>query len=148
MKTVKPHRHLIILLVLISAPIQHSLAKDTQPEVTVVALADPTEGLPHAFDAGWHGQKTCTLLYETASVRVGQCSFPPGVGHEKHYHKPHFGYVLEGSTMLIRSANGESESSTAAGETWSTDRLTIHEAVNIGDTTARYLIVEPKPAAN
>lgn len=34
--------------------------------------------LPEAFDAGWKGKKTCELLYETESVRVGQCSFPPG----------------------------------------------------------------------
>ena len=50
--------------------------------------------LPHAFDAGWQGEKTCELLYETDSVRVGQCSFPPGVGHEKHFHNPHYGYLV------------------------------------------------------
>jgi hypothetical protein len=31
------------------------------------------------------------------------------------------------------------------GMTWSTDVITVHEAMNVGDTTARYLIVEPRP---
>jgi len=32
---------------------------------------------------------------------------------------------------------------TEAGGSWSTDSVTVHEAVNIGDTTTSYLIVEP-----
>lgn len=110
-----------------------------------LAQADGTGALPHAFDAGWKGQKTCTILYETATVRVGQCSFAPGVGHEKHYHNPHFGWVLEGSTMLIQDQTGEHEVVTETGSTWSTSSLTVHEAINSGTTTARYLIVEPRP---
>lgn len=106
--------------------------------------ADPPANLPHAFDAGWQGRQTCELLYETPAVRVGQCSFPPGVGHELHYHRPHFGYVLVGGTLRIESAAGESVVTTESGDTWSTDALTVHQAVNIGDTTTRYLIVEPK----
>lgn len=107
-------------------------------------VADETEGLPHAFEAGWKGQKTCTLLYETSEVRVGRCSFPPGVGHEKHYHYPHFGYVLEGGTMKVKDSSGESEGTFEAGTSWANDESRIHEAVNIGDTTASYLIVEPR----
>lgn len=110
------------------------------------SFADQTEGLPHAFDAGWQGQQTCELLYENDAMIVGRCDFPPGVGHEKHYHNPHFGYVLEGATMRIVDESGEREVETVTGATWSTDEVTVHEAVNIGDTTASYLIVEPKPA--
>jgi quercetin dioxygenase-like cupin family protein len=106
--------------------------------------ADGTEGLPHAFEAGWKGQQTCTLLYETEEVRVGSCSFPPGIGHEKHYHNPHFGIVIEGGTMWMKDQSGESEATFETGMTWASDELRIHEAVNIGDTTARYLIVEPR----
>lgn len=103
-----------------------------------------TASLPHAFDAGWRGQATCQLLYETAEVRVGQCTFPPGVGHERHYHEPHFGYVLEGGTLRIVDAEGERTVTTTSGGTWSTNERTVHEAVNVGDTTTRYLIVEPR----
>lgn len=111
-----------------------------------LAQADDFENLPHAFDAGWKGAKTCQLLYETPTVRVGQCSFPPGVGHEKHYHNPHFGYVLQGSTLLVEDSKGKSESVAKAGSTWSTRQRTVHQALNIGTATASYLIVEPKEA--
>lgn len=101
--------------------------------------------LPNAFDAGWKGEKTCELLYETETVRVGQCSFPPGIGHEKHFHYPHFGYVLEGGTLSITEQDGSvREMQTVTGSSWSTDTIMVHEALNIGDTTTRYLIVEPK----
>ncbi len=109
-----------------------------------LAQAGDEQDLPHAFDAGWKGQKTCVVLFETPVVRVGQCIFPPGTGHEKHYHNPHFGYVLEGSTMLIQDPSGEREVVTEAGATWQTGQRTVHQAINTGTTTARYLIVEPK----
>ena len=108
------------------------------------ALATDVEDLPHAFDAGWQGQETCELLFEDDSVRIGKCVFPPGVGHEKHYHNPHFGYVLEGSTMRMVDADGEQTVTTETGGNWSTATVTVHEGLNVGETTARYLIVEPK----
>ena len=108
-----------------------------------VAGSGEEAGLPHAFDAGWEGQATCSVLFESDTMRVARCVFPPGVGHERHYHNPHFGYVLEGSTLRIVDASGEREVTTAAGGTWSTSGVTVHEAVNIGETTTSYLIVEP-----
>jgi quercetin dioxygenase-like cupin family protein len=102
------------------------------------------ENLPHAFDAGWKGQKTCEVLFEDQTVRVGRCIFPPGSGHEKHYHNPHFGYVLEGGTLYIRDDQGGRKVTTESAGTWSTSRITVHEAENVGDTTTSYLIVEPK----
>jgi len=105
--------------------------------------AGPDPDLPHAFDAGWAGQKTCSVMFQDDAVRVARCVFPPGVGHEKHFHNPHFGYVLEGSTLRIVDSRGERTVTTEAGGSWSTDSVTVHEAVNIGDTTTSYLIVEP-----
>jgi quercetin dioxygenase-like cupin family protein len=110
----------------------------------VAAEPPPQPGLPHAFEAGWQGRQTCSLLYENEEVRVGRCEFPPGVGHEKHYHEPHFGYVLEGGTLRITDANGTREITTESGADWTTTTRTVHEAVNIGDTTTSYLIVEPR----
>lgn len=104
--------------------------------------AGPTD-LPHAFDAGWAGEKTCTMLFENEAARVARCVFPPGVGHEKHFHNPHFGYVLEGGTLRIVDSSGERSVTTEAGGSWSSEAVTVHEAVNIGDTTTSYLIVEP-----
>lgn len=103
------------------------------------------EELPHAFKAGWKGEKTCELMFEDASVRVGRCIFPPGIGHEKHYHNPHFGYVLEGGTLEITDKTGTRTVNTKTDGTWNTDSITVHEAVNTGDTTTSYIIVEPRP---
>jgi len=117
------------------------LASITQLSAMAAELPD----LPQAFDAGWKGEKTCELLYETETVRVGKCTFPPGVGHEKHFHYPHFGYVLQGGTMQITDSTGVVEvRNSVTGDTWSTSEITVHEALNIGDTTTSYLIVEPK----
>ena len=41
----------------------------------------------------------------------------------------------------------ERDVQTVTGGTWSTDSVTVHEAVNIGDTTTSYLIVEPREIA-
>ena len=133
MRTVKPKLLIPALALVTSLTVQvHTVVADNPPE------------LPHAFDAGWEGQKTCEILFEDDSARVGRCVFPPGLGHEKHYHNPHFGYVLEGGTLRIVDSNGEREVTTQAGGDWSTTTVTVHEAMNIGETTTSYLIMEPK----
>jgi quercetin dioxygenase-like cupin family protein len=101
--------------------------------------------LPEAFDAGWKGEKPCEVLYETNEVRVARCTFAPGTGHEKHFHYPHFGYVLQSGTMRITSESGEvQDRQTNAGISWSSEKVTQHEVLNIGDTITSYLIVEPQ----
>jgi quercetin dioxygenase-like cupin family protein len=105
---------------------------------------EPGADLPHAFEAGWRGEQTCTVLHEDEFNRIGHCEFPPGSGHERHYHNPHFGYTLAGSTLEVRDAGGLKTVSTKAGGTWVSSAVTVHEARNIGDTSTSYLIVEPK----
>lgn len=100
--------------------------------------------LPHAFSAGWEGEDTCEILFEDENNIVGRCIFPPGVGHEKHYHNPHFGYVLEGGILSVTDSSGTRQVTTTSGATWTTATLTVHEAVNTGQTTTSYLILEPK----
>lgn len=103
--------------------------------------------LQMALCAGWHSERTCELLNEDEQVRVLRCTFPPGVGHEMHYHPPHFGYVLSGdSVMRIRTAEGVMDRPVRARQTFSNDREVIHEPVNIGDETTTYLIIERKYA--
>lgn|SRR5690606_21487793 len=116
----------------------------TMAMMPAVLIADGTEQLPHAFEAGWQGEKTCELLYETPEVRVAKCIFPPGVGHEKHYHNPHFGYVLQGGTMLITDASGEQRVMVETGSGFSTTERTVHQGLNVGDTTTAYIMVEPR----
>ncbi len=79
-----------------------------------------------------------------------RCTFRPGVGHEPHYHPPHFGYLLgEGGTMRITNASGVEDRALQSGSYFANDAEVRHEAINIGQTTIRYLIVEkntPIPA--
>ncbi len=102
------------------------------------------EALPGALEAGWQGNKVCELLQEDAMTRVLRCTFPPGVGHERHYHPAHFGYTIKGGTMHITDASGEREFTGIANASWQSEGVAWHEVVNIGETTAQYLIVEKK----
>lgn len=105
--------------------------------------AEPAD-LPHAIDAGWNGERVCELLFENAELRVARCTFPPGIGHERHYHPRHWGHVVQGATMRITDENGTAERTFASGSSWWSDGVKWHEAVNIGQTTAVYVIYEPK----
>jgi hypothetical protein len=108
-----------------------------------------TQELPDPLAAGWDGEPVCDKLHEDASLRLLRCSFPPGVGHERHFHAPHVGYVIDGGRMRITDKSGtrvvdvpsSSVFSNPAGVEW-------HEVLNVGDTTSSYLIYENKqPAA-
>jgi beta-alanine degradation protein BauB len=111
------------------------------PAPPAVVLPAP---LPGPLEAGWHGNKVCELLHENAKLRTLRCAFPPGVGHERHFHPPHWGYILAGSTMRITSASGTAVRELKAGDSWWSDGLAWHEGLNIGKTTGVYIIVEPK----
>ena len=106
-----------------------------------IASADP-------LAAGWRGENVCEQLYENDRVRALKCAFAPGEGHERHHHDAHFGYILEGGPMRIRDAGGERILETRAGAPWWSNGVDWHEAVNVGETTTAYLIVEPKEATD
>ncbi|MEO8501402.1 MAG: lipocalin-like domain-containing protein, partial [Vicinamibacteria bacterium] len=71
-------------------------------------------------------------------------TFPPGVGHERHYHRPHFGYALSGGRVRITDASGVRESVPVTGSIFTSAGVAWHEVLNIGETTVQYLIVESK----
>ncbi|QGZ94619.1 cupin domain-containing protein [Terricaulis silvestris] len=103
--------------------------------------------LPMALCAGWEGERVCEQLHEDAQIRVLRCTFPPGVGHDMHYHPPHFGYVVSGeSVMRITTAAGVRETPVRTGGSFSNDAEIQHAALNIGAETTTYLIVEKKYA--
>ncbi len=104
------------------------------------------ERLPDPLEAGWKGQKVCEVIQDNEAVRVLRCTFPPGVGHERHFHAPHIGYALKGGTARIWDATGEREATTPDGYSWWTPERSVHENLNIGDETSIYLIIEPKSA--
>lgn len=123
-----------LIKVIVLAPFLFSASADLCAEET----------LPGALEAGWQGQKVCELLQEDEMIRVLRCTFPPGVGHERHYHPAHFGYILKGGTMHITDESGERELTGIANISWQSEGVAWHQAINVGDTTTQYLIVEQK----
>lgn len=108
---------------------------------------DPQQAqLPDPLEAGWKGEKVCEIVQDNEAVRVLRCTFPPGVGHEKHFHAPHVGYALKGGAARIWDEQGEREATTPDGYSWWTPERTVHENLNIGTETSVYLIIEPKSA--
>jgi quercetin dioxygenase-like cupin family protein len=106
------------------------------------AMADTT--LPDPLAAGWQGKAVCERLSEDARQRILRCTFPPGVGHERHYHSPHFGYALSGGDMRITDEGGTREVTLRTGSSFTSDGTAWHEVINIGQSTVSYLIVEQK----
>lgn len=100
--------------------------------------------LPDPLAAGWQGQKVCEVLVDNENVRTLKCTFPPGVGHERHHHAPHFAYTLAGSRFRITDSSGVREVDVPTGYDYYNPGIEWHEALNIGDSTAVFLIVEPK----
>ncbi|WP_425389886.1 cupin domain-containing protein [Ekhidna sp.] len=100
--------------------------------------------LPDPLEAGWKGEAVCEVLEENEKVRVLQCTFPPGVGHERHYHPEHFGYTLAGSNFRIKDTTGVREVNVPSGYSFYNEKIEWHEVLNIGTDTAVFLIMEPK----
>ena len=112
--------------------------------VEAMMLFQASATLSGPIEAGWKGEKVCDVLHEDEEMRALRCAFPPGVGHERHYHPRHWGYIFEGGTMRITDKDGTREIETPSNTTWSSDGVEWHEVLNIGDTTTVYIIVEPK----
>lgn len=107
-----------------------------------------TPFLPDPLKAGWKGKPVCEHLYEDTEKRILRCTFPPGVGHERHYHAPHFGYAIGGGRVRITDGNGVRELDLTTGSSYTSEGVLWHEVVNIGNTTIKYLIVEKKERAS
>jgi quercetin dioxygenase-like cupin family protein len=105
---------------------------------------DSNNKLPDPLEAGWNNQAVCELIQENEELRVLKCTFPPGVGHERHYHSAHFGYTLAGSTFRIKDTTGVREVKVPSGTNFFNEGVEWHEVLNIGDSTAVFLIMEPK----
>ena len=103
-----------------------------------------TIALPDPLEAGWMGKKVCEKLHEDDKQRVLRCTFPPGVGHERHYHSPSFGYTLEAGKVRITDKTGVRELSLTKGNSRFSTGTDWHEIINIGNSTIVYLLIEIK----
>ena len=114
------------------------------PAVLAATGVNPAHAeLDDPLAAGWGGQPVCEKLHEDESNRILRCTFAPGVGHERHFHAPHFGYALSGGRMRITDSRGTREVDLTTGSSFSSQGVDWHEGLNIGDTTVSYLIIEP-----
>ena len=112
--------------------------------VTFFISCKSSSSLPDPLNAGWNGESVCELLEENKSQRILKCTFAPGVGHDRHYHLPHFGYTLAGSTFRIKDTTGTRDVNVKSGSYFNSKGTEWHEVLNIGDSTAVFLIIEPK----
>ncbi len=124
-----------------------TLASSSLADTAETAQANATsenKQLPDPLQAGWEGQATCENMFENETNRILRCTFPPGIGHERHFHLPHFGYALSGGKMRITDATGSRDIDLEAGTNYFSEGVVWHEGLNIGTTTVQYLIVELK----
>jgi hypothetical protein len=77
-------------------------------------------------------------------MRALKCTLPPGVGHERHYHESYYGYALAGSTFRMKDTTGITEVELPSGSSFFNEGAPWHEVLNIGVSTAVFLIVEAK----
>ncbi|MFP4845249.1 cupin domain-containing protein [Winogradskyella sp. PE311] len=110
----------------------------------ILFTCEHKNSLPDPLEAGWKGKSVCEVIEENNELRVLKCTFEPAVGHEKHYHNPHFGYTLSGGKFRITDDTGAREVEVPTGYTFSKDSITSHEVLNIGETTSVFLIMEYK----
>ncbi len=110
----------------------------------VLVGCNESQTLPDPLEAGWNDQMVCEVLEDNNTLRTLKCTFPPGVGHERHYHDTHFGYTLKGGTFRITDTTGTREVTIPTGYSFYNERVEWHEVLNIGDSTAIFLIMEPK----
>ncbi len=113
-------------------------------QALILSCKEKQQNLPDPLEAGWKGKAVCEVIENNPKPRVLKCTFAPGVGHEKHYHNPHFGYTLKGSKFRITDYKGTREVNVPSGYRFKKDSITTHEVLNIGDTTAVFLIMEYK----
>ena len=112
--------------------------------ILLVFNCNKTQKLPDPLEAGWNNNAVCEILEDNDKVRTLKCTFPPGVGHERHYHNAHYGYTLSGSTFRIKDTTGTRDVNVPTGYSFYNEKIEWHEVLNIGDSTAVFLIIEPK----
>ncbi len=111
--------------------------------VSAAACTLPSQ-IPGPLKAGWQGKAVCEKVRQNLEQQVLRCTFPPGVGHERHSHRPHFGFVLAGGVMQVTDANGTRTIEVTTGSSFESAGIEWHEALNVGTTTTVFMIFEDK----
>lgn len=96
------------------------------------------------LETGWKGQKVCEKLSENAHENILLCTFPPGMGHEKHKHKANFGYAISGGMIEMTDKKGIRTMELKTGSYFNSTGTDWHIIKNKGNSTIKYLIIEAK----
>lgn len=112
--------------------------------IEVNSVASESNDLPDPVEAKWKGDEVCSVIEENEELRTLKCTFPPGGGHDKHFHAKHYGYTIVGSTFKITDAKGTREVNVTTGSDFFNSGIDWHQVENVGDKTAVFLIVEVK----
>jgi len=112
--------------------------------LTTCTFSKEQKTLKGPLQAGWQGQKVCEKLSENDHETVLRCTFPPGVGHEKHKHNAHFGYAISGGTMQLTDDKGTRTVELKSNSHFESQGKKWHEVLNVGDSTVIYLMIESK----
>ncbi len=112
--------------------------------VLLLSNSVSTAKLNGPLQAGWKGKKVCEQLSENDQQRILRCTFPPGVGHEKHQHNAHFGYALSGGKMQLTDGKGTRIVELTTNSYFESQGKKWHKVLNVGDTTVTYLVIEFK----
>lgn len=96
--------------------------------------------LPQCFSALFVFQ---SYLRKCRDARSARC-FCARLGHERLFHAPQWGYVLNDPTMRISDERGTTERRIKTASSCWSDGIARHEALNVGRTTSVHLIIEPK----
>jgi beta-alanine degradation protein BauB len=110
----------------------------------LISNAYAQDNLPDTLEAGWKGKAVCEVLQEDEMIRMIRCTYPPGVGQDKHFHPPYMGYVVHGGTLKSTSSSGTRINTSVAGSSFESPGVEWHELVNTGNTTVQFVVVEKK----
>jgi len=109
-----------------------------------VCMTSYANDLKGPLQTGWKGKSVCEQLSENSHHRILRCTFPPGVGHEKHKHNANFGYAISGGKMQLTDETGTKTVNLPTGSYFESQGKKWHEVLNVGQTTVVYLIIESK----
>ena len=84
------------------------------------------------------------VLYEDDEIRTGTCTYPPGVGQDRHTHGPYYNYTISGGQLSVTSSSGTREVTINAGRGGNSSGVEWHELLNVGDTTIQFMFIEQK----
>lgn len=110
----------------------------------LLSFTSSAEQLTGPLETGWKGQSVCEKLSENTHETVLRCTFPPGVGHEKHKHNANFGYAISGGTMQLIDDKGTRVVELKTNSYFRSKGKQWHKVLNVGDITVVYLIIESK----